>query len=102
MGSWGYDPTYRGYNSICNWLGPTLYIPLIFQKNLPQTKSQKQDQQLEQHEIWLGIFLVKLQVGVRSLNNVSYLKMLGGNSCLPFGSEIFLLEIMDFYTWVNN
>ena len=86
MGSWGYDPTYRAYNSVCNWFGPTLYIPLIFQKKLPQTKTQKQDQQLE----------------LRSLNNVSYLKMLGGNSCLPLGSEICLLEIMDFYTWVNN
>ena len=102
MGSWGYDPTYRANNSVCDWLGPPCTFHKFSKKKLPQTKTQKQDQQLEQHEIWLGIFLVKLQVGVRSLNNVSYLKMLGGNSCLPFGSEICLLEIMDFYTWVNN
>ena len=25
MGNWGYNPTYRGYNSIYNWLGPILY-----------------------------------------------------------------------------
>ena len=23
MGNWGYNPTYRGYNSIYSWLGPT-------------------------------------------------------------------------------
>ena len=25
MGKWGYNPNYRGYNSIYNQLGPTLY-----------------------------------------------------------------------------
>ena len=25
MSNCGYDPTYRGYNSIYNWLGPSLY-----------------------------------------------------------------------------
>ena len=24
--SWGYNPTYKGYNSIYNWLGPNLVI----------------------------------------------------------------------------
>ena len=30
IGNWVYKPTYRAYNSIYNWLGPTLQYPCPF------------------------------------------------------------------------